>query len=141
MIVKQTGSDPDYADTMLKYYGKAAYYATLIAPGFLILGAVTVYFVIMSSLLYPITLCIYTWCSGNVVEPLTNPTFAHYSSSYTSLLLFAILVLICSKKDLGIFLRIGSFGVAFIIFLMVFIIATGIIAFGDTTFMIGAASD
>jgi hypothetical protein len=55
--------------------------------------------------------------------------------------LFIVLVLICSKKDLGIFLKVGSYGVIFIVMLMVFIVATGIIAFGNTTFMTGSAKD
>lgn len=56
-----------------------------------------------------------------------------------SLVLFVVLVIICSKKDLAIFLKIGSFGVIFIIMLVVFIVAMGIIAFGHTDFVAGEA--
>jgi hypothetical protein len=48
LIIDETGSDPDYADTLKKYYGNVGYYTALIAPGLLIVGAVTVYFVIMA---------------------------------------------------------------------------------------------
>jgi hypothetical protein len=47
-------------------------------------------------------------------------------------------VIICSKKDLAIFMRIGSFGVVFVVLLIAFIVAMGIIALGDTTFVIGS---
>ena len=79
-------------------------------------------------MLYPLTMAIYTWCSGNQIALSLDPTFKEWSTSYVSLLLFTILVIVCSKKDLAIFLRIGSFGVIFIIMLVVFIIAMGIIA-------------
>ena len=45
------------------------------------------------------------------------------------------------KKDISIFLKIGSFGVIFIIILMIFIIVVGVIAFTNTDFMIGSAQD
>ena len=48
LIIEQTGDEPEYADTLKKYYGEIGYYSALIAPAFLIVGAVTVYFVIMS---------------------------------------------------------------------------------------------
>lgn len=42
------GDDLDYADTLHKYYGKKGYYAGLIAPVIVIVGAIIVLFVIMS---------------------------------------------------------------------------------------------
>ena len=38
-------------------------------------------------------------------------------------------------------MRIGSFGVVFVVLLIVFIMATGIIAFGDTSFVIGSSEE
>jgi amino acid permease len=48
LIIDVTGDDPDFADTMMRFYGSAGYYSSLIAPAFLISGAATVYFVIMA---------------------------------------------------------------------------------------------
>jgi len=48
---------------------------------------------------------------------------------------------VCSKKDLAIFMRIGSFGVVFIIMLMVFVMAMGFIALGDTSFVVGNSAE
>jgi len=42
------GTDPDYSDTLRKFYGKPGYYAGLIAPAVVMLGGVTVFFVIMN---------------------------------------------------------------------------------------------
>ena len=82
---------------------------------------------------------IITWCTGIYYDDVSStPDLGKFSSSYTAIFLFVVLVLICSKKDLAIFMRIGSFGVIFIIFLMAFIMATGFIAIGDTSFVTGS---
>ena len=70
-----------------------------------------------------------------------DPSFERFSPSYVGLILFVILVIICNKKDINIFLRVGSFGVIFVVLLMIFIIATGVIAFTDTTFVVGSAAE
>jgi hypothetical protein len=48
LVIDVTGDDPDFSDTMLKYYGNIGFYSSLIAPAILVGGAVTVYFVIMA---------------------------------------------------------------------------------------------
>lgn len=48
--------------------GKTGFYTGLIAPAVLIVGAVAVYYVIMCSVLYPILLAIYVWCTGSTPE-------------------------------------------------------------------------
>ena len=121
-----SGSDPDYSITLRKYYGPSGYYVGLLAPAFLIVGAVSVYFVIMTQVLYPMCLAIYAWTSGTHPEYYSDPTFQHFSSSYTALVLFVVLIILCSKKDIQIFMKIGSFGVVFVVMLMIFIIVTGI---------------
>ena len=55
------------------------------------------------------------------------------------MVLFLALAVICSKKDLSIFMKVGSIGVIFVFMLIVFIIFTGIMAFTNTEFMIGSA--
>lgn len=141
LIIEQAGEDPDYSDTLRKYYGNFGFYIGLCAPALLIVGAVSVYFVIMTQLLYPILLAIYSWISGN--EPVLDmtPSFTQFSPAYCALFLFVILVILCSKKDMQIFMKIGSFGVIFIIILMLFIIAVGVLAFTDTTFSIGSSTE
>ena len=48
----------------LNQIGKKGFYAGLIAPALLMVGAVTVLFVILSQISYPVLLAIYSWCSG-----------------------------------------------------------------------------
>ena len=83
-------------------------------------------------------LAIYTWISGNHIEGVdSKPDFTKFSSSYTALFMFVICVILCSKKDLEIFMRVGSYGIIFVIALMVFVISVGIVALGNTNFTHG----
>ena len=103
-------------------------------------GVLIVYFVIQTQLLYPLTLAVYAWTSGNEPMYLMEPSLGQYSSSYCAIVLFFALAVICSKKDLSIFMKVGSIGVIFVFMLIIFIMITGIVAFSDTEFMIGTAA-
>lgn len=117
--------------------GKAGFYTGLIAPAVLIVGAVAVYYVIMCSVLYPILLAIYVWIFSTEPNYDIKPSFSRFSTSYCAIGLFPILVWLCSKKDLKIFMKVGSFGVVFVVFLMLFIVTTGIVSLENTTYMVG----
>jgi len=79
-----------------------------------------------------------TWVSGIYYEDISAlPNLREFSSSYTALFMFFALAAVCSKKDLGIFMRLGAFGVIFIVLLMAFLMAMGFIALGDTSFVLG----
>ena len=71
LIIDQTGEHPEWADILLTYYGEPGYYVALIAPAFLLSGAVTVYFVIMAQVLYPVCMAVLTWLSGNHYEDIS----------------------------------------------------------------------
>jgi len=141
LIIDMAGTDADYSDTLRKFYGKPGYYAGLIAPAVLILGAVATMFVTMNQVFYPMILAVYTWTSGTKVVLKENPTWEWFSSNYTAIILFAVLIAICSKKDIKIFMKIGSYGVVFVVMLMLFIIYTGIKALSDTEFSIGTMEE
>ena len=80
------------------------------------------------------TLAIYSWFSGNDPIYLLTPTFNQYSMSYTALVQFVILLIICNKSDMAVFMTISSFGVIFVVTLMICIIAVGVIALTNTSF-------
>ena len=106
----------------------------------LLTGVCIVYFVIQVQLLYPLTLSIYTWSTGNLAPFLSEPTFSQYSSSHCAIILFVILCIICSKKDMSFFMKAGSIGVIFIFMLTFFIMYTGFAALSNTEFMIGSTA-
>lgn len=49
-----------------------------------------------------------------------------------------VVTIICSKKDIKIFMKIGSYGVIFVVMLMIFIIYTGFRSLMDTDFSVGS---
>ena len=83
----------------------------------------------------------YAWTSGKDPEFLSEPTLSQYSSSYCALTIALALMIICSKKDLSIFMKVGSIGVIFVFMLIIFIVVTGIMAFSNTEFMVGSAEE
>lgn len=82
-------------------------------------------------------LCIISWCTGETYVYQTESVFNTFSQAYCGFILYPILIALTSKKDLSIFMRVGSLGVIFIMFLMIFIVAVGIKAFGNTEFSLG----
>jgi len=91
--------------------------------------------------MYPIILCIISWCTGQKHDYYTTSTFKHFSQSYCAFILFPILVYLCSKKDLSIFMKVGSFGVIFIVFLMAFIVTVGVEGFTNTNYSFGSMAE
>ena len=55
--------------------------------------------------------------------------------------LFFVAVAVCSKKDLSLFIKMGSFGAFFVTMLIIFIATTGFMALGNTKYQIGSAED
>ncbi len=65
LIIYTAGSDEDFSDTLYKHFGKPGWYIGLIAPIILIFGAVTVYFIIQSQMMYPIIMALVSWIAGS----------------------------------------------------------------------------
>jgi len=134
------GTDADYSITLRKFYGSWGYYTGLIAPALLILGAVATFFVTMNQVLYPMVLALYVWISGvpeSDVDYKLTPDWTWFSSDYTAIIMFGILTVITSLKNIKLFMKISSIGVVFVMMLMVFIMYTGINSLTNTTFEFG----
>ena len=125
--------------TLFLVLGKPGYYMGSIMLQLLLNGILTVFFVIDTQLFYPLTLAVFKWISQSEPEFLSSPTFSQYSSSYCALLIFFALAAVSSKKDLSIFMKVGSVGVIFVFMLIFYMIFTGIVAFTNTDFMLGPA--
>ena len=86
-------------------------------------------------------LAIYFWIGGVRADYKRDPTWDWFSSNYTAILIFIVICLVCSKKDIRIFMKIGSFGVIFVVMLMIFIVYTGIKSLTDTNYSIGTTAE
>ena len=116
----------------------------MIAPALLILGAVATFFVTMNQVLYPMILALYVWISGkseDSVDYKLDPSWEWFSSDYTAIIMFGILTFITSMKNIKLFMKISSFGVVFVIMLMLFIMYTGIDSMTNTDFQFGTMEE
>lgn len=134
LMIRAAGNDPEYFDTLYKYWGKWAYYLGFISTLLIMVAAVCAYFVILSQMLYFIMLAIIEWIGGHHIDPITSADFSRFSLSYMALIVFAVEFVITLKKDLSIFIKLMSFGSIFIISLILFIIGFGFYALGTTNF-------
>lgn len=148
LIVDASKHDKDYSLTLKKYYGKlvhinnkltdfvgtVGFYIGILCPTCIVVGAVVVYFVVMCQCLYPLVLCIATWCTGIEYDFQTKSVYNTFSQAYCGFIMYPVLIALTLKKDLSIFMKVGSVGVVFILFLMVFILAVGIKSFSNTEF-------
>lgn len=140
LIVDTTGTDADFCITLKRYFGKPGYYAGIIAPCLMLLAAVIVLFIILSQLSYPILLSIYSWIADADPPIQEEPVFDSFSSAYTALFLYFILVLICSKQNFGIFIRLGSLGSLFVCMFLLGIVGLSAYSYVTTDYRIGTTA-
>jgi hypothetical protein len=139
-MIRAAGNDPEYFDTLYKYWGKWAYYCGFISTLLIMVAAVCAYFVILSQMLYFILLALIEWIGKTRLDVVTKADFSTFSLAYMALIVFAIEFVITLKKDLTIFIKLMSFGSFFIIALILFIIGFGFYALGSTHFDIVGSS-
>lgn len=136
LMIRVAGNDKEYFDTLYKYWGKWAYYCGFISTLLIMVAAVTAYFINLSSMLYYIALALGDWILGKNFVPVNSADFSTFSLAYMAILVFAMECLITSKKDLSIFIRLMSYGSAFIMALIVFIIGFGFYGIATTHYEI-----
>ena len=141
LMIRVAGNDKEYFDTLYKYWGKWAYYLGFISTMLIMVAAVTAYFINLSTMLYYIALALADWMTGHDYTPVNSADFSTFSLAYMAILLFVMEAIITSKKDLSIFIRLMSFGSAFIIALIVFIVAFGFYGMATTTYKLAGPTD
>jgi len=137
LIMRTAKHDKDYIFTLKKYYGNPGYYMGLVGPTILIFGAITVYFVVITQSLYPLLVVLLKEVFKmdiNFVNPNREPYyhFSEFSCSYVAIFQYFLLVFISSRRDLSVFMRLGSLGAICVSTLIVFVISYGFIALSNT---------
>jgi amino acid permease len=139
LIIRATGNDDEYFQALYKYLGSWAYYTGYISTLLIMVAAVCSYFLNLSQMLYSLILALVEWIFGKHFDKTTDD-FSTFSLAYIAIAVFFLEFLITNKKDLSIFIKMISFGSAFIISLMVFLIGFGFYGFSNTEFIIVSPS-
>lgn len=138
LMIRTTGNEKEYCDALYKYWGNWAYYLGNISTLLIMLAAVCSYFIMLSQMLYTIILALLDWIFNANMEVLHDPTlsdsFSNFSQAYATLIIFGIECFITNKKDLSIFIKLVSYGVFFIVSLILFIVGVGIYGLADSEF-------
>jgi hypothetical protein len=135
-MIRCAGNDKEYFDTLYKYWGKWAYYLGFISTLLIMVAAVTSYFINLSAMLYYIVLALLEWTHAIPYDfkPVTSADFTVFSQSYVTIFILAMELLITAKKDLSIFIRLMTYGSAFIIALILFILGFGFYGLGTSRY-------
>ena len=104
-------------------------------------SAVVVYFIIMTQMLYPMTLAVYAWTTKSDPIFYNEPTLDHFSTAHVAIFMLVLLTIICWNAELGFFMQISSAGVVFLIILIVYIVQKGFEAFSNSDFKIGSSEE
>lgn len=140
LIIKTAKDDEDYVFTLKKYYGKPGFYIGLIGPTILIFGAITVYFVVIVQSIYPILFLLLKKVfkmDGLTYHDPNEPPYYHFeefSCSYVSIFMFVVLVIVSLKKDLSVFMRMGSIGAVCVTSLILFVCAYSVYSISNTEY-------
>lgn len=89
----------------------------------------------MAQMLYPNILAVIKWIF-NVDLPLHvgSAYFYAFSESYVSIILYFIMMMICLRRDLSIFIRITSYGAISIMIVSIFIFCVGVYSLVTTNY-------
>jgi hypothetical protein len=101
----------------------------IIGPTILIWGAMTTYFVVIVQSLYPLLYVLFNNGFGVNLGPYilpTKPPYCHFeafSTSYVAIIMYVLLVSVSMKKDLSIFMKMGSLGAICVTIMIIFVIS------------------
>ena len=131
----------DLTLVIMEFLGSLGQYASIFAPGALLGSCLLAYFIIMSQMLYPMTLAVFAWTTGKDPVFYDGIALDHYCIVHVAVFMFALLTIICWKAELGFFMQVASVGVLFLMALIIYISKKGFEAMSNTEFSIGTAQE
>ena len=136
LMIRSVGNDDEYFDTLYKYWGKWAYYLGYISTILIMIAAETSYFINLTQMMYFLLLALLEWIFGKHIDPVLVASVNEFSLTYVVIFAFFMELLITSRKDLSIFIRLISFGSVFILLLNLLIFGTGFYGIATTNYEI-----
>ena len=138
LVVITAGEDVDYTDTLTKAFGRKGYIAGMISFCINLMVPIIIFFQLLSQNLYPIILAVMDLCGAHTTYDPSNlfpPVFDKFSYTWTCVIIFFIIFAMTAPRDVSIYVKINSFGVVFIVIVVVFLIAMGCYSLTNTDYV------
>ena len=134
-------STPDFADVIAKYFskpfgnktGKIARMTHIIFNLMVNIGGTLIYFLIINQNLYP-CLCLLLNSVGINVTVEEEPLFSKFSLVYSGIIFAGLIFPLTIKKEIGLLIKLSSYGIYFISILIIYVIVIGIRSLFTTNF-------
>jgi len=124
----------DYTDTLKKQFGKTGWTIGMFCFILNFYVPVLLFFQLLAQNLYPVILVVIYLFTGEEREIDLEPDWSQFSYSWTCVIIFFLTLGLASYRDLQVFVRMSTFGVAAIFVVIVFIIVVGFYALEDTEY-------
>ena len=106
----------------------------MLASSCLLGSCLLAYFIIMTQMLYPMSLAVYTWTTGSEPVFYDGLSLTDFSILHVALFMFALFTIICWQAKLGFFMQVATTGVFFLLALIAYISMKGFQAMSNTEF-------
>lgn len=135
LVMRTTGPGEDFYDTMYRYWGQPGYMISIMSILAIMIAACTSYYIIMAQMLYSNVLALGKWIFKADLPVVSDGVdFSHFSLTYVAIGLYFVMLAVCLRRDLSIFIRISSYGAIYIIIITLGIIAVGFYSLSNTTY-------
>ena len=136
LVIMTAGNDIDYTETLRKHFGKAGWLVGMICFIFNFAVPILIFFQLLSSNFYPILLCIIGLIQGKDYETVSlKPDWSEFSYTWTCVIILVITFLMTAPREVKIYNKINSFGVVFIVIIIIFQLGVGIYSITNTDYI------
>jgi hypothetical protein len=134
-VVLTAGQDIDYTVTLTRHFGRKGWVFGMVCFILNLYVPILIFFQLLAQNLYPIILAVVEPFTNNVKDPTaTKPDWREFSYTWTCVIIFALNFMITAYRNIQIFVKINSFGVIFIMIILVSIIGIGIYGLATTQY-------
>ena len=140
LIIQDGKGDVDFSDTALKTLGRCGWFITILSSVLLMLGATLGYYELMTQTLYPIIQGVINLAShSDTAADIHQISFSSFSLTYVCIGISIILFFIYLKREFSFFVKVNTFGVCFVLMILLFNFAYAFYGFSTTDYATHAA--
>ena len=134
LVVRTAGNDLDYTETVKKQFGNKG---QAVAMFFIILNLyvpILLFQQLLAQSLFPIILAVMEPFTHNNKQITFTPDWNEFSYSWTCVIILVITLIMTSRRDLKIFIKMNSYGVVFVCCTLLSILCIGFYSLSNTEY-------